>query len=64
MHAAKKDIEDAKECLLAVQKTIATVGHMDIWWVIFQGHIVTCDYHYQYMETWMKPICRCTKCMQ
>ena len=48
MHAAKKDIEDAKECLLAVQKTIATVGHMDIWWVIFQGHIVTCDYHYQY----------------
>ena len=48
MPATKEDIEDAKECLLAVQKTIATIGHTDIWWVIFQGHIVTCDYHYQY----------------
>ena len=47
MPAAKEDIEEAKECLLAVQKIIATIGHTDIWWVIFQGHIVTCDYHYQ-----------------
>lgn len=42
----KEDIRNAGECLLAVQKTLATIDHIDIWWIIFQGHIVTSDYHY------------------